>query len=305
MASITANFCAFALILLSSLSFVVGVVKLPPYKPPNYPPSGPRNDGDAGTRGATTYGDPHFIGAYGTRYDFNGLPGEDYCWFSDSSVHINMHMIGHSYDSEHKTGKAVRTWIGKLGIMWKAGGESHSLVLSARKGPQVERGSGFLASAESDHVALPALQEGETLALAGGVNLTFKGVSFTVTHRHPRDVYIVTIPGRFTLRVTLRTEIPELRIPTDAWTHMDLVLHNARTTNKVHGVIGQTFRKDHAGRAMKFNALVSLLGRRVAADRPSGRGFLDGSTADYKTSGVLAADCRFSAFTNADSVKSS
>ena len=89
------------------------------------PPSG-------GGKGLVS-GDPHFVGAHGTRYDFNGLPGKDYCLFTDASVHMNMHMIGYgTNEGEPEDGKTVRTWIGKLGVMWKVGGKSHSLVLSAR-----------------------------------------------------------------------------------------------------------------------------------------------------------------------------
>ena len=307
MATVTANLCTLALILLSSLALAVDVGAQTDsynlnYPVPQYPP-GPRPpDGDAGTRASAT-NDPHFVGAHGTRYDFNGLPGEDYCLFTDSSAQINMHVIGY-YDertigaSVIKDGKAVRTWIGKLGIMWKVEGESHSLVLSAREGPQVDRGSGFLASAELDSVVLPALQEGESHALGGGATLTFKEVSSTGVF--PQDVYTVTVPGLFTIGVSLRVAHPLLRTPTDAMTHFNVVLEEAHPTDMVHGLMGQTFRKSRASRAMDYSAMGSLLRRSIAADGPSGEGFLDGSTADYQTSSVSAADCRFSAFNQAE-----
>ena len=257
----------------------------PPTKPPPGPPS----------PGGSASGDPHFVGAHGTRYDFNGLPGKDYCFYTDSYVHINMHMIGYVNDPNMKGWKAVNTWIGKLGIMWKVGGKSHSLVLSAREGPQVERGSGFLESAEYNYVALPAMQDGETRKLAGGATLSFK-VSFAGKPARPLDVYTVTFPGLLTVRVALRTEGPGMRTPTNAMTHIDVTLLRVHASDKVHGVIGQTFRQDRESRAMKFKALSALLRRPVAADGPSGTGFLDGSLADYETSSVFAADCRFSAF---------
>ena len=248
-------------------------------------------------------GDPHFVGAHGTRYDFNGLPGKDYCLFTDSSVHINMHMIGYSTnDTEQKPegGKVVRTWIGKLGIMWKGGGKSHSLVLSARKGPQVRRGSGFLASAELDQVALPALQVGETHALVGGGNLTFHHIGSWGHHKEPVDVYFVTLPGLITIQVALRVEDRRWRTRGNAWTHFDVSLRQVHPSDKLHGVLGQTFRTDRGSRSMDFKALTSLLRRPVAADGDSGAGFLDGSAADYETSNALAADCRFSAFKQAE-----
>ncbi|CAI5984263.1 unnamed protein product [Closterium sp. NIES-65] len=51
-----------------------------------------------------------------------------------------------------------------------------------------------------------------------------------------------------------------------------------------------------AKRAMDYNTLAHALGRPVAADAAEGAGFLDGETADYESTSVLAADCRFSAF---------
>ena len=262
-----------------------------------HPPPPPSSTGGKGS----VSGDPHFVGAHGTRYDFNGLPGRDYCLFSDSSVHINMHMIGYGVNGgKPEDGKTVRTWIGKMAIMWKVGGKSHSLVLSAREGPQVKRGPGFLAGAELDRVALPALQEGETHALVGGGNFTFDHIGSWGHHKDPEDVYLITLPGLVTIRLALRTEVHRWRTRSNAWTHFDVSLSQVSSSSKVHGVLGQTFRKDRGSRSMDFRALTSLLRRPVAADGPSGAGFLDGSAADYETSGVLAADCRFSAFSQAE-----
>ena len=261
--------------------------------------------GAAGGGQGTVSGDPHFVGAQGTRYDFNGLPNKDYCLFTDSSAHVNMHMIGYSLstnDSERKLegGKQVRTWIGKLGIVWKVGGKSHSLVLSARKGPQVKRGTGFLAGAELDSVAFPPLQVGETRSLIGGGNLTFHHIGSWGHHKEPVDVYVITLPGLLTIEVALRVEHRRWRTRSNAWTHFDVSLSQVHPSDKLHGVLGQTFRTDRGSRSMDFKSLTSLLRHPVAADGDSGAGFLDGSTADYETSSVLATDCRFSAYKQAE-----
>ena len=246
-------------------------------------------------------GDPHFVGAQGTRYDFNGLPGKSYCLFTDPSVHMNMHMIGYSVNERQPKGsKAVRTWIGKLSIMWKAEGNSHTLVLSARDGPHVKRGSGFLAGAELDKVVLPALQEGESHALVGGGNLTFHHIGSWGHHKDPVDVYFVTLPGLLTIQAALRVENRRWRTRSNAWTHFDVSLSQVHPSDKMHGVLGQTFRTDRGSGSTDFKALTSLLRRPVAADGDSGVGFLDGSAADYETTSVLAADCRFSAFSQAE-----
>ena len=271
-----------------------------PSTPPPPPPKGCSNPG--GGTGPKVCNDPHFVGAHGTRFDFNGLPGEDYCLFTDSLVHINMHMIGYFDErtigaSVLEDGKAVRTWIGKLGIMWKIGGQNHSLVLAAREGGQAERGSGFLAAAVSDRVTLPALQEGESQTLPGGAILTFNEASNAGTF--PTDVYTVSVPGLFTLGISLRVAHPLLRTPTDAMAHINVMFTEMHPTAQVHGVMGQTYRDDRNSRTMDYNVLGLLLRRPVAADGSSGKGFLDGKTEDYKTSSVSAPDCRFSSFNSA------
>ena len=265
-------------------------------------------------------GDPHFIDALGTRYDFNGLPGKDYCLFTNPSVHVNTHIIGYS-TSERRNfklksdgSKAVRTWIGKLGIMWKVGGKSHSLILSAREGPQVKRGPGFLAGAEMDSVALPALQEGETCALVGGGNLTFHHIRSWGHHNlkdsldFMSDVYIVSLPGLLTIKVALRVGNRRWRTRSNAWTHIEVslsqpVVHPSEADpNKMHDsdVSGQTFRMDRGSRSMDVDlkSLTSLLRRSVqqVTTSESDADFLDGSAADYETSRLLAADCRLSLY---------
>ena len=262
---------------------------------PNYYKDCVNTNGGGGT--GTVSGDPHFVGAQGTRYDFNGLPNKDYCLFTDSSAHVNMHMIGYSTNERKLAGgKAVHTWIGKLGIVWKVGGKSHSLVLSAREGPQVKRGTGFLAGAELDNVAFPALQVGEAHSLVGGGNLTFHHIGSWGQHKEPVDVYVISLPRLLTIEVALRVEHRRWRTRSNAWTHFDVSLSQVHPSDKLHGVLGQTFRTDRGSRSMDFKALTSLLRHPVAADGDSGAGFLDGSTADYETSSVLATDCRFSAY---------
>ncbi|CAI5961553.1 unnamed protein product [Closterium sp. NIES-64] len=44
---------------------------------------------------ANTNGDPHFRGAEGTRFDFNGLLDRSFCLLSDRRIHINMGIKGY------------------------------------------------------------------------------------------------------------------------------------------------------------------------------------------------------------------
>ena len=68
--------------------------------------------------------DPHFLGAHGTRFEFNGLPDKTFCLVTDRRIHVNMAMKGYldkrtEGASIMRDGRAVRTWIHELGIMWE------------------------------------------------------------------------------------------------------------------------------------------------------------------------------------------
>ncbi|CAI5534124.1 unnamed protein product [Closterium sp. Naga37s-1] len=249
-----------------------------------------------------TKNDPHFQGAQGTRFEFNGAPEKTFCLLTDRNVHVNMQMRGY-YDTRTvgatvlRNGKAVRTWIRALGFVWRAaaGQAEHKFRVVARAGKQQERGDGFLSLAEMDGEALSRMtQPGEALSLPGGLTFTFVGIESGGAF--VKDVYRVTIAGLLEMEIKLRVAHPLLQTPEDAETHINVAFDAVEATNQVHGIMGQTYREGRAKRAMDYNTLAHALGRPVAADAAEGAGFLDGETADYESTLVLAADCRFSAF---------
>ncbi|CAI7851106.1 unnamed protein product [Closterium sp. NIES-54] len=78
--------------------------------------------------------------------------------------------------------------------------------------------------------------------------------------------------------------------------HINVGVSEFARTDAIHGMLGQTFRADHAQRAADFQKLVAALHRRVSADSEEGKGFLDGTPRSYETSGVLATDSAFAAY---------
>ncbi|GJP64080.1 hypothetical protein CLOP_g21110 [Closterium sp. NIES-67] len=299
--------------------------------------------------------DPHFLGAHGTRFDFNGLPDRSFCLYTDRHVHLNMAMRGY-LDSRplpaaaataaaagsvaaaagsavpaagsatpaaatsasaassanvlaaarFVNGSAVRTWIRQLAIMWhdgegsssstNASTSSHSLVLTARDGKQQTRGSeGFLASATLDNVPLPRLTLGQSHMLSNGrLNLSFVGQE--KTGPYDVDVYSLRLDNLLELDLKLRAAHPLLQTPEDAQVHINVMFVDSNPSGQVHGVMGQTFRSGRERRTMEYSRLSALLHHPVSVDGEEGRGFLDGEAADYETTGVTAADCKFTAF---------
>ena len=66
-----------------------------------------------------------------------------------------------------------------------------------------------------------------------------------------------------------------------------------QATPAIHGVLGQTYREDHKKRAKWFKSHNS---GEVIVDSASGSGFLDGAVADYISTGVLEADCKYAQY---------
>lgn len=191
-------------------------------------------------------------------------------------------------------GKAVRTWIRELGIIWAVEGEDHSLLLVAREGKETERGEGFLAKAEVDGSTIPRMDMGKEARMTGG--LTIKFVAIEKSGIYDIDVYSVRIDGLIDMTVQLRVANPLLQTPNDAETHISLAINWMETTSAIHGVLGQTYRDGREERTDEFAKLGETLQHAISAEGESGKGFLDGLPEDYISSDVLKTDCRYSGF---------
>lgn len=264
------------------------------------PPSfvGGRCNGSAGV-----VDDPHFTGAHGTRFDFNGEVDRSFCLTSDASLHINGLLKGYKEErtegaTQLADGKGLRTWVREVGFLWKdAQGQQHTLHLVARNGPQQERGSGFVASAGLDgqRFSLPKVVNQEAKG-AGDLSVVFSGVSqvgrLDVEHYHLR------IGTLLDMTLSVRPAHPQMQAPGDAEVHFNLLINELASSEKIHGVLGQTYRNDakQIAKATKYIQLTQLLNGPIQADGKSGQGFLEGETKDYMTSSVLKPDCKFSVF---------
>ena len=246
--------------------------------------------------------DPHFVGAQGTKFDFNGEAGQSVCLVTDDRLHVNALLGGYEgapiatgFDNSQKT---LRTWIQEVGITFKAeDGSQHTVQMAARRGKQQTRGAeGFLSQLIFDGEAITAPQEVGVSAEGAGVTLTLK----ESVKKGPYDVdtFTLAIPGVADMTVRMRVAHPLLQTPEEAYAHFNLHFDDLKVTPNVHGVLGQTFRqtRTQAQRAMEFGLLSKLLRGPIVADGPSGLGFLDGKPSDYKSSSLLATDCSFSAF---------
>eukprot|EP00271_Cylindrocystis_brebissonii_P005773 TRINITY_DN18037_c0_g1_i1.p1 TRINITY_DN18037_c0_g1~~TRINITY_DN18037_c0_g1_i1.p1 ORF type:complete len:570 (-),score=59.42 TRINITY_DN18037_c0_g1_i1:2300-4009(-) len=200
-------------------------------------------------------------------------------------------------------GKALRSWLRELGVIFSKDGEEHQLRLSARRGPSAERGNGFLAEIEmdSDRYEIPVL--GESLELGGGMTLSFqaqekKGV-------YDVDAFVLNVPGVVEMEVKLRPAHQLLRTEEEAFVHFNIAFTKLDPSADVHGVLGQTFREDptREERYVKYSAINRLLGHSIAGDEAAGHELLAGEVDDYISSSVLAPDCFFTAYKSAGTTR--
>ncbi|CAI5490076.1 unnamed protein product [Closterium sp. Naga37s-1] len=197
-----------------------------------------------------------------------------------------------------KNGLAIRTWIRELGIMWVDAKtrRSHSFRILARDGKDTARGKGFLKEIEYGGRMLPLLKLGGRYALDGGLSFSFDAYESQGGGYFDVDAYHLEIADLLDLDIKLRVAHPLLQTPDDAQAHINVQFLQVLGTPEVHGIVGQTYRDGREKRTVTFAELAELTGRPIAADGEEGKGFLDGDVIDYTTSGVLRADCRYTAF---------
>jgi hypothetical protein len=264
----------------------------------NFPPS---FVGGTCNPAASVIDDPHFVGAKGTHFDFNGQIGKTFVLVSDEDLNLNIKLGGYETEetlgaSEQKDGKALRTWIEEIGLTWVGtDGKRHSAVLVARKGKEQAVGDGFLSQVSVDGQEVPAPKpDGEAVAQAG-VSLSHMGVAKKGIY--DLEMFQLKLADKLEARLHMRVAHAKLQTPDEAHAHFNIHITALTATDKVHGILGQTYRSSSSQnlKALKFSTLGNMMGTPIKADGKSGSGFLDGKVDDYVTSGITAEDSKFSA----------
>lgn len=195
---------------------------------------------------ADTIDDPHFTGARGTQFDFNGEIGKSFAILSDKGVHINGMFKGYvdsRGEGERPTAtaedKGLRTWIREVGFLWKdAQGNTHKLHMAARDGPEQGKGAGFLSLLSLDGVPVKEPTEPGVVFQQGDMSLQFVGTA--KPHPKPKgrkkrgehtppmtveaDYYKLKIGDVLDLTISVRVERPMFQLKDEAETHFNLLL---------------------------------------------------------------------------------
>ena len=133
------------------------------------------------------------------------------------------------------------TWIRKMGILWG----QHRITLAAREGARWQYDNGYMARVAVNGEEVALNNEGDSATFANGaVEISWLAAKLPSADDLV-DVYLVKIAQAFIMRLTVRPEIALLRTPEDGVVHFDVEFPKVDVSDKVHGVLGQTFRSDH------------------------------------------------------------
>ena len=173
----------------------------------------------------------------------------------------------------------------------------HSDHFTARNGAQAERGTGYLAGVEADgSIQTLPKKVGDSLVAPGGFSLTMTSIE-----KHGGEdveVYMLYIDGLLTMTVRMQVAHRLLRTATEAEAHFNLGIKSIKASSDIHGILGQTFRADHAQRAAEYTALSFLIHAPIVVEAKSGKGFLDGAPVkDYMLADLMNPKCRFNRYT--------
>ncbi|CAI5962355.1 unnamed protein product [Closterium sp. NIES-64] len=220
-----------------------------------------RPDDSAATGQVLTKGDPHLIGRHGEKFEFHGQDGASYCLVSDRKVQINMHLFAGA--------KNGSTYIDEIGVVTSSG---IHIVVSAQSAADVSP-EGVQGQLEVNSASMP------------DDILTIDLLRHTVRIERRKTSVRVRVRGVVDLTVDILPDLSRKSHPN----YLNIRIVSLHASHKVHGIIGQTYQ-DSASRLSRFSASQGKNG-------PSKeRAVIDGKEQDYKTSGILDADCKFQQF---------
>ncbi|CAI7910918.1 unnamed protein product [Closterium sp. NIES-54] len=206
-------------------------------------------------------GDPHLIGRHGEKFEFHGQDGASYCLVSDRKVQINMHLFAGA--------KNGSTYIDEIGVVTSSG---IHIVVSAQSAADVST-AGVQGQLEVNSASLP------------DDILTIDLLRHTVRIERCKASVRVRVRGVVDLTVDILPDLSRKSRPN----YLNIRIASLHASHKVHGIIGQTYQ-DSATRLSRFS---ESQGKNGPAKE---RAIIDGTERDYRTSGILDADCKFQQF---------
>ncbi|XP_068645399.1 uncharacterized protein [Aristolochia californica] len=214
--------------------------------------------------------DPRFIGGDGIMFYFHGKANQTFTLVSDTHIHINARFIGRRPEGRARD----NTWIQAVGIMFG----THTFTLAAKKVAQWEDAvdqfdfsyDGTPLSMDVGHLtSWTAPNSPLSLERTAPVN------SITLTLPEVAEISVSIVP------ITKEDDrVHNYQIPAnDCFAHLEVQFKFFNLSEKVEGVLGQTYRPEFAN-PVKRGVSMPIMG----------------GEHKYKTSALLSPDCGFCVF---------
>ncbi|KAK1361876.1 Root cap [Heracleum sosnowskyi] len=210
--------------------------------------------------------DPRFVGGDGVMFYFHGKTNEHFSLVSDTNFHINARFIGRRPQGRSRD----NTWIQGLSLMFG----SHTFTLSANKVAKWDSGiDQFLFTYDELPIHISS----------GYINTwTAPDSNLTVERTTLYNSISLTLPGVVEMSVNVVPVTKEddrlhnYQIPADdCFAHLEVQFKFFSLTDKVEGVLGQTYRPEFKS-PVKRGVPMPVMG---GEDR-------------FMTSSLVAADCK-------------
>ncbi|XP_058079810.1 uncharacterized protein LOC131228010 [Magnolia sinica] len=223
--------------------------------------------------GAACY-DPRFVGGDGLVFYFHGKSNQHFSLVSDSNLQINARFIGRRPEGRSRD----NTWIQALGLMFN----SHSFTLAANKVAKWDDAVDQLHFTYDDKPVV--IDEGHLSTWAAPdsrliVERTARSNSVTVTLPNIVEISISVVP------ITEEDDrIHNYQIPAnDCFAHLEVQFRFFDLSERVEGVLGQTYRPDFQN-PVKRGVSMPIMG----------------GEHKYQTSSLLSPDCKYCIFSRDD-----
>ncbi|XP_020080037.1 uncharacterized protein LOC109703724 [Ananas comosus] len=212
--------------------------------------------------------DPRFVGADGAVFYFHGHAGRHFALVSDPNLQINARFVGFRPAGRRRD----FTWIQSLGIRFGA----HAFTVAAVTAPSWDP--------RADHLSLTF--DGAPINLDPGHLSSWTADGLRVERSGTVNTLFVTLPNVFEISATVTPvtkeddRIHRYGIPEgDCFAHLDVQFKIFKLSERVEGVLGQTYRPDFYS-PVKQGVPMPVMG---GEDR-------------YETSALLSANCRSCVF---------
>ncbi|XP_042381787.1 uncharacterized protein LOC121974689 [Zingiber officinale] len=211
--------------------------------------------------------DPRFVGGDGQMFYFHGAKGGNFSLVSDEQFQINAHFIGWRPEGRSRD----FTWVQSLAVIF----DSHVLVVAAKPVAKWDDRLDALAVLwDGEEVDLPADGDAEwrrALPESNGEEIDEiieVGQREVVVERTAdRNSAKVTVSGLVEMDVKVVPITAEedrahnyLLPPGDAFAHLEMQFQFKRLTEKVEGVLGQTYRPGYVSPVKKGVAMPMMGG---------------------------------------------